>query len=116
MGSGSFRTDWLGTAIGGGLSTTLRPGLKCGSLESKFGQGPRTRDRSGTGWSRLCLGASETCVFRGTQLGTLIGESPFLRNGTTWLRSGTVVWTDIWKMEKWLWLFNPYLIIEQVFT
>jgi hypothetical protein len=30
----------------------------------------------------LCLGTSETCVFRDTQLGTLIRESPFLRDGT----------------------------------
>jgi hypothetical protein len=69
--------------IGGGLSTTLRPDLKCGGLKSKFRQGPRTLDRSGTGWSRLCLGASEACVFRGTQLSTLIRESLFLRDGTT---------------------------------
>jgi hypothetical protein len=27
-------------------------------------------------------GASEACVFQGTQLGTLIRESPFLRDGT----------------------------------
>jgi hypothetical protein len=27
-------------------------------------------------------GASEACVIRGTQLGTLIRESPFLRDGT----------------------------------
>jgi hypothetical protein len=28
-------------------------------------------------------GTSEACVFRGTQLGTLIRESLFLRDGTT---------------------------------
>jgi hypothetical protein len=28
-------------------------------------------------------GASEACVFQGTQLGTLIRESPFLRDDTT---------------------------------
>jgi hypothetical protein len=28
-------------------------------------------------------GADEAYVFRGTQLGTLIRESPFLRDGTT---------------------------------
>jgi hypothetical protein len=27
-------------------------------------------------------GTDEACVFRGTQLGTLIYESPFLRDGT----------------------------------
>jgi hypothetical protein len=36
-------------------------------------------------------GTSEACVFQGTQLGTLIRESPFLRDGTAWLRSGIVV-------------------------
>jgi hypothetical protein len=56
IGPGSFRTDWLEAVIGGGLSTTLRPGLKCGGLESKFGREPGTRDRSRTDWSRLCLG------------------------------------------------------------
>jgi hypothetical protein len=34
--------------------------------------------------SLVCAwGASEACVFRGTQLGTLIRESPFLHDGTT---------------------------------
>ena len=41
VGSSSFRTDWLEAGKGGGLSTILRPGLKCGGLESKFGRGPR---------------------------------------------------------------------------
>jgi hypothetical protein len=50
--------------------------------------------------------------FRGTQLGTLIRESSFLRDGLAWLRSGTIVRIDIWKMKKWLWLLNPYLNIE----
>ena len=36
-GSGSFRTDSLEAGKGGGLSTILRPSLKCGGLESKFG-------------------------------------------------------------------------------
>ena len=34
---------------GGGLSTTLSMGLRSGGLESKFGQGPGPRDRSGMG-------------------------------------------------------------------
>jgi hypothetical protein len=63
MGSGSFRTDWLEAGIGGGLSTTLRPGLKCGSLESKFGRGPGTRDKSGMGWSCSCLGCERGVCF-----------------------------------------------------
>jgi hypothetical protein len=69
MGFGSFRTDWLEAGTGGGLSTTLRPGLKCGSLESKFRRGPGTRDRSGTGWSRLCLGYKWGVYFSGYPAG-----------------------------------------------
>jgi hypothetical protein len=76
-----FWTDWLEAGIGGGLSTTLRPGLKCGGLESKFGRGPGTHDRSKTGWSRLCLGCERDMCFWGTQLGILIRESSFLCDG-----------------------------------
>jgi hypothetical protein len=53
-----------------------------GGLELKFGR------ELGTviGVERVGLacacGASEACVFRGTQLGTLIRESPFLYDGT----------------------------------
>ena len=47
---------------GGGPSTILRPGLKCGGLESKFGQGPGPHDSSGTGCSCLCLGYNGACV------------------------------------------------------
>ena len=47
---------------GRGLSTILRPGLKCGGLESKFGRGPGPCDRSGMGWSYLGLGVNEACV------------------------------------------------------
>ena len=53
---------------GGGLSTILRSGLKCGGLESNFGRGPGPRDE----WNRLVLfvpGVQIGCVFRGTQLG-----------------------------------------------
>jgi hypothetical protein len=107
MGSGSFRTDWLEAGMGGGLSTILRPGLKCGvwspSLDGDL--------EPMTGVERVGLicawGASEACVFRATQLGILIRESPFLRDGTAWLRSGTVVRTGSWKMKKWFWLLNP---------
>jgi hypothetical protein len=40
---------------------------------------------TGVEWVGLACawGASEACVFWGTQLGTLICESPFLRDGTT---------------------------------
>jgi hypothetical protein len=100
MGSGSFWTDCLEVEIGGGLSTTLRPGLKCGGLESKFGWGPGTCSRSGMSWSRFCLGCKWGVCFRGIQLGILIRESSFLRDGTTWLHSSTVVRIDICKMKK----------------
>jgi hypothetical protein len=73
----------LEAGIGGGLSTVLRPNLKCGGLESKFGRDLEPL----TGVERVGLtyawGASEAYVFRGIQLGTLIRESPFLRDGMT---------------------------------
>jgi hypothetical protein len=73
----------LEAGIGGGLSTVLRPGVKCGGLESKF----RRDLEPVTGVERVGLacawGASEACVLRGTQLDTLIHESPFLCDGTT---------------------------------
>jgi hypothetical protein len=60
VGSDSFRTDWLKARKGGGLSTTLGPGLKCGGLESKFGRGPRPLDRS-----LVCAcDTSKACVSR----------------------------------------------------
>jgi hypothetical protein len=36
-----FRPTVRGGLLGGGLSTVLRPGLKCSGLESQFGWGPR---------------------------------------------------------------------------
>ena len=62
VGSDSFRTDRLEAKKGGGLSI-LRPGLKCGGLESKFGRGPRPLDRSGMSWFRLCLGYKRGVCF-----------------------------------------------------
>ena len=62
VGFDSFRTDWLEAGKGGGLSTILRSGLKCGGLESKFGRGPGPRDRSGMGWFCLYLGVQTGCV------------------------------------------------------
>ena len=61
---------------GGGLSTTLSPGLRCGGLESKFGQGPRPL--TGEWWvdPAGAWGTSGACVFRSIQLGTLIRELP----------------------------------------
>ena len=40
---------------------------------------------------------------------TLIRESPFLRDGTTWLCSGTVVKTRTWKMVKLVLIAQPLL-------
>jgi hypothetical protein len=99
MGSCSFRTDWLEAGIGGGLSTTLRLGLKCGDLESKFGRGPRTRDRSGTGWSRLCLGCKRGVCFSGY----LVGHIDSWIAVSMWRYGLTTLWhrSKNWKMEKW---------------
>ena len=80
----SCRRFWLfpdrliGGGEGGGLSTTLRPGLKCGGLESKFGRGPGPRDRSRMGWSCLYLGYKRGVCFSIPSWDTLIHESPFL--------------------------------------
>jgi hypothetical protein len=100
VGFGSFQTDFLEAGKGGGLSTTLRPGLKCGGLESKFGWRPGPLDRSGTGWSSLCLGYKRGVCFGVPSCDTLVRKSPFLCDGTTWLWSSTVVRTEIWKMVK----------------
>jgi hypothetical protein len=116
VASGSFQTDWLEAGIGGGLSTVRRPGLKHGGSESKFGRGPGPLARSGTGWSCLCQGYKRGVCFLGYQSGTLIRESPFLHDGMTWLWSGTVVRTRIRTMEKWFYLLNSCLKIEQVLT
>ena len=40
-----FLDQLIGGGDGGGLSTTLSLGLKCGGLESKFGRGPGPLDR-----------------------------------------------------------------------
>jgi hypothetical protein len=88
MGSGSFWTDWLDAGIGGGLSTTLRPGLKCGGLESKFGWGSRTLDRSETGWSRLCLGCKRGMCFSGYPAGHIDSWIAL----STWRYGLTTLW------------------------
>jgi hypothetical protein len=102
--------------IGGGDRWRSKHRIEAGpqvwGLGVQVWTGTWTHDRSGTGWSHLCLGASEACVFWGIQLGTLIRESSFLRDGTAWLRSGTVVRIGSGKMKKWFWLLNPFLIID----
>jgi hypothetical protein len=45
-------------------------------------------------------GIEEVCVFWIPSWATLIRESLFLRDGTTWLRSSTVVITGTWKNGK----------------
>ena len=67
----------IGDRDGGGLSTTLSPGLTCGGLESKFGRGPGPHDRSGMGWSYLCLGYKQGVCFGVPSWDTLVRESPF---------------------------------------
>ena len=49
---------------GGGLSTALSLGLRCGGLESKFEWRPRPLDRRVVGWSYLCLGYKRGVCFR----------------------------------------------------
>ena len=64
-----FLDRLIGGGDGGVPCTALSPGLRSGGLESKFGRGPGPRDRSGIGWSYLCLGYKWGHVFWGTQLG-----------------------------------------------
>ena len=51
-----FPDRLIGGEDGGGLSTTLSPGLMSRGWESKFGLGPGPRDRRVMGRSCLCLG------------------------------------------------------------
>ena len=48
---------------GGGLSTTLSPGLRGGGLESKFGWGPRHLGQEGDGLVLLVPGLQEGVCF-----------------------------------------------------
>jgi hypothetical protein len=49
----------------------------------------------------VCIwGTSEACVFRVPSWAILIRESPFLRDGMTWLWSSTIVRTGIRQMVK----------------
>jgi hypothetical protein len=110
--SSSFRIDWLETEIGGGLSTALRPGLKCGGLESKFGRGPGTRDRSGTGWSRLYLGCKRGVCFSGYSAGHIDSRIAV----SMWRYDLTTLW---YRSKKWrlkdediVLIAQPWLIID----
>jgi hypothetical protein len=74
--------------IGGGDSWRSKHNTETGS--QSWGAWSPSLDRDldpliGVEWVGLVCawGTSEVCVFQGTQLGTLIHESPFLRDGTT---------------------------------
>jgi hypothetical protein len=58
---------FLDRLIGGGDKWRSKHRIKAGSqvwgLESEFGRGLGTHDRSGTGWSRLCLGCKRGMCF-----------------------------------------------------
>ena len=71
-----FSDRLIGGEDGGGLSTALSPGLRSEGLESKFGRGPRPRDRRVVGWSCLCLGYKRGMCFRVPSWDTLGCESP----------------------------------------
>ena len=58
-----FLDKLIGGRDGGGLSTTLCLGLRCGGLESMFGWGPRPLDRRVVRLSFLCLGYKRGMCF-----------------------------------------------------
>ena len=58
-----FLDRLIGDGDGGSLSTALSLRLRSGGLESKFGRGPRPRDRRVMGWSCLCLGYKRNVCF-----------------------------------------------------
>ena len=69
--------DWLiGGGDGGGLSTTLSPGLRCGGLESKFGW--ELDPLTGEWWVGLAYawGTSGGMCFGVPSCDTLVHESP----------------------------------------
>ena len=70
-----FLDQLIGGGDGGGLSTTLCPGLRSGGLESKFGRGPGPLDRRVVGWSCLCLGYKWGVCFGVPNWDTLVCES-----------------------------------------
>ena len=61
---------------GGGPCTALSPGLWAGAWSPSLDGDLDTQDRRVMGWSCLCLGYKRGVCFRGTQLGTLVHESP----------------------------------------
>jgi hypothetical protein len=65
VGFDSFRTDWLEAGIDGGLTTALRPDLKCGGLESKFGRGPEPPRQEWNGLVMFVPGVQARRAFLG---------------------------------------------------
>ena len=59
-----FLDQLSGWFLGGGPSTAPSPGLRGGGLESKFGRGPRPRDRSGMVGLVCVWGTNGVCVLR----------------------------------------------------
>ena len=74
-----FPDQLIGGGDGGGPCTALSPGLRCGGLESKFERGPGHLGQESDGLVLLVPGAQVGRVFRGTQLGILVRESPSSR-------------------------------------
>ena len=106
--------------IGGGEGWKSKHHIKTGSqvwgLGVQVSTGTWTPDRSGMGWSCLCLGYKQGVCFGVLSWNTLVHESLFLWDSTTWLWSSTVVRTGIWNMVKWFWLLNRCLKVEHVLT
>jgi hypothetical protein len=101
MGSGYFRTDYYGGLLGRRSKHHTEAGPTVLGAWSPSLDGDLYL---ATGVERVSLacarGTSDACVFRGTQLGTLFRESPFLCDSMTWLLSSTVVITGTWQNGK----------------
>ena len=74
-----FLDQLIGGRDGGGPCTALSQGLRSGGLESKCGWGPRHPGQEADGLVLLVPRVQVGHVFRGTQLGTLVRESPASR-------------------------------------
>ena len=116
VGSGFFRTDWLEAEKGGGLSTILRPGLKCGAWSPSLDEdlNPSTRVE----WFGLvCARGTNVVCVSGYPAGIhWFMNRRFYETVPTWLWSSTVVRTRIWKMVKWFWLLTTCLKVAYELT
>jgi hypothetical protein len=90
--------DWL---IGGGDRWRSKHDIEATpqvwGLDSKFGQRPGTLDRSGTGWSHLCLGCKWDICFSGYPAGHI----DLLITVSTWRYDLTTLWhrSKNWHMK-----------------